>query len=43
MVDEDCRVMYPDDNLTLVRLELEADIEYLVVEGTVSVPHNRRQ
>lgn len=25
--------MYPDDNLTLVRLELEADIEYLVVEG----------
>lgn len=35
MVDEDCRVMYPDDNLTLVRLELEADIEYLVVEGAV--------
>lgn len=32
-VDEDCRIMYPDDNLTLVRLELEADIEYLVVEG----------
>lgn len=34
-VNEDCRVMYPDDNLTLVRLELEADIEYLVVEGAV--------
>ncbi len=33
LVNEDCRVMYPDDNLTLVRLELEADIEYLVVEG----------
>ncbi len=33
MVDEDCRVMYPEDNLTLVRLELEADIEYLMVEG----------
>ena len=32
-VNEDCYVMYPDDNLTLVRLELEADIEYLVVEG----------
>lgn len=35
LVDEDCYVMYPDDNLSLVRLELEADIEYLVVEGTV--------
>lgn len=32
-VDEDCRVIYPEDNLALVRLELEADIEYLVVEG----------
>ena len=32
-VNEDCYVMYPDDNLSLVRLELEADIEYLVVEG----------
>lgn len=35
MVNEDCRIMYPEDNLTLVRLELEADIEYLVVEGSV--------
>lgn len=34
-VNEDCYVMYPDDNLTLVRLELEADIEYLVVEGAM--------
>ena len=34
-VNEDCRVMYPEDNLSLVRLELEADIEYLVVEGAV--------
>lgn len=34
-VRKDCYVMYPDDNLSLVRLELEADIEYLVVEGTV--------
>lgn len=32
-VDENCYVMYPEDNLSLVRLELEADIEYLVVEG----------
>ncbi len=32
-VNEDCRVFYPDDNLSLVRLELEADVEYLVVEG----------
>ena len=35
MVDPDCRVIYEEDNLTLVRLELEADIEYLVVEGAV--------
>ncbi|MDD5604207.1 MAG: trehalase family glycosidase [Eubacteriales bacterium] len=35
MVDENCRVMYPEDNQTLVRLELEADIEYLVVEGAM--------
>ena len=35
LVNEDCYVMYPDDNLSLVRLELEADIEYLVVEGAV--------
>lgn len=34
-VNEDCYVMYPEDNLTLVRLELEADIEYLVVEGAM--------
>ena len=33
MVDEDCRRIYPADNLSLVRLELEADVEYLVVEG----------
>lgn len=35
MVDENCYKMFPDDNLTLVRLELEADIEYLVVEGAL--------
>lgn len=35
MVNEDCYVMYPEDNLALVRLELEADIEYLVVEGAM--------
>ena len=34
-VNEDCRAFYPEDNLSLVRLELEADIEYLVVEGAV--------
>ncbi len=34
-VNEDCRVFYPEDNLSLVRLELEADIEYLTVEGAV--------
>lgn len=35
MVDPDCYVLYEDDNLSLVRLELEADIEYLVVEGAM--------
>lgn len=35
MVDEDCRALYEEDNLSLVRLELEADIEYLVVEGAM--------
>ncbi len=34
-VNEDCRVIYPEDNLSLVRLELEADVEYLVVEGAM--------
>ncbi len=34
-VNEDCYIIYPKDNLALVRLELEADIEYLVVEGAV--------
>ncbi|MHB1154729.1 MAG: MGH1-like glycoside hydrolase domain-containing protein [Eubacteriales bacterium] len=35
LVNEDCYVLYPQDNLTLVRLEIEADIEYLVVEGAM--------
>ncbi len=35
MVNEDCYVLYPEDNQTLVRLELEADVEYLVVEGAM--------
>ena len=34
-VNEDCYVLYPEDNVALIRLELEADIEYLVVEGAV--------
>ena len=32
-VDPPCYKLYPADNLSLVRLELEADVEYLVVEG----------
>lgn len=32
-VDPDCRVLYPEENQSLVRLELEADVEYLMVEG----------
>ncbi len=34
-VNEDCRKFYPEDNLAIVRLELEADVEYLVVEGAI--------
>ena len=30
-VNKDCYKMYDDDNMALIRLELEADIEYLVV------------
>ena len=37
LVNEDCYVMYPDDNLSLVRLELEADIEYLRNRNLFSV------
>lgn len=36
-VREDCYVEYPDDNLVITRLELEADVEYLVVEGAMYV------
>lgn len=32
-VNPDCRIIYPEDNQALIRLELEADIEYLMVEG----------
>lgn len=34
-VNPDCRILYPEDNQSLVRLELEADIEYLMVEGSL--------
>lgn len=36
-VNGDCYILYPEDNLSLVRLELEADIEYLMVEGAVYI------
>lgn len=32
-VDADCRRIYEEDSVALTRLELEADVEYLVVEG----------
>ena len=32
-VGQECRKIFPDDNVALVRLELEADVEYIVVEG----------
>ena len=38
-VNEDCYKMYPEDNVALVRLEIEADIEYLVVECAMYVYH----
>ncbi len=34
-VNEDCYIKYPQDNVAAIRLELEADIEYLVVEGVM--------
>ena len=34
-VNEDCLIRYPEDNVYLERLECEADIEYLVVEGAM--------
>ncbi len=36
-VNPDCYRIYKEDNLALVRLEIEADIEYLMVEGAVKV------
>lgn len=36
-VNEDCRRIYEEDNVALVRLEIEADIEYLIVEGAMQV------
>ncbi len=32
-VNPDCVQFYPEDKMALVRLELEADVEYLMVEG----------
>ncbi len=34
-VSDENKVIYPEDNLYLARLELEADVEYLVVEGAL--------
>ena len=36
-VNPDCYKLYQSDNLAAVRLEIEADIEYLMVEGAVAV------
>ena len=36
-VSPESRVIYNEDNLALVRLEIESDIEYLVVEGALQV------
>jgi len=35
-VDEQDYKYFPEDNLTIVRLEIESDIEYLVVEGATN-------
>ena len=37
IVDKSCVKFFPDDGIALVRIELEADIEYLVVEGAITV------
>ena len=37
LVPDDCYRIYPDDHQALVRLELEADIEYLMVEGALRI------
>lgn len=34
-VNDDSYVIYPEDNETLVRLDIESDIEYLMVEGAM--------
>lgn len=34
-VNDDSHVIYPEDNETLVRLDIESDIEYLMVEGAM--------
>ncbi|MBQ8642440.1 MAG: hypothetical protein IJ480_09515 [Clostridia bacterium] len=36
-VHPESRILYNEDNLALVRLEIEADIEYLMVEGALQV------
>jgi len=36
-VDSSCLLTLDDDNLGFVRLEVEADVEYLVVEGAVTI------
>ena len=33
MVEDTSRILFPEDNLALARLDLEADVEYLVVEA----------
>ena len=34
-VSDECKKIFPEDSVALIRLELEADIEYLVVEGAM--------
>ena len=34
---EECRIDFPEDNYALMRLELEADVEYLVVESAMYI------
>lgn len=37
IVDNSCVKYFPQDDIALVRIELEADVEYLVVEGAMTV------
>lgn len=36
-IPEECRIDFPEDNYAFMRLELEADVEYLVIESAINI------